>query len=393
MRLAVFSNLFPPLWLGGYEVGAARVVRELRRRGHEVLVLTARQALIWRGGRFVQQNHPATDSGKLVDVGPCVMGSLAALGRREPWRLPFLLTNTLRARVRYRSALAGFAPDLVLLFNPLGVLAPVAADCLAWGRRRQIPVRAYVSDSWQSEWPLAHPLWRLLPFLAGIAQPVPRSEPNLFCSRFLREKCGSPEDRVIPWGVPDMDQRGSLPARHFEGQKPLTLLFAGQIEPHKGLTLLLKALAQCRRPHRLVILGDDRTDHAPICRQLTFDLGLGQRVIFMGKQPPDAIAGLLPRLGHVLITPSLWQEPLSLTVLEGMAAGLPVVASRTGGTPEAITDERTGFLFNPERSKELTQVLDRLEEDRGLCYRVGMAAQEEVRHRFTMETMVDLLEG
>ncbi len=386
MRVAVFSNLFPPAWVGGYEIGAARVVRELRRKGHEVLVLTAKKPLIWRGGAFVPV--PGPDGEGTMDVGPCVLGSLTLLARRGPWRLPGLLLAALRARIRYGEALDRFAPDLVLLFNPLGVLAPVVNDCLSWGQRRDVPVRLYVSDFWQTEWPLAHPLWRLLPFLAGSA---PRSTPTVYCSRFLRARSGSETDQVIPWGVPGMEQRRPLPARHFQAREPLTLLFAGQIEPHKGLTVLLQALAQCRHPHRLVVLGDATTDHAGACRELAGNLGLRQRVTFLGRQPPDDIAALLPLLGQVLVVPSLWEEPLSLAMLEGMATGLPVVASRTGGTPEAITDQETGFLFNPGQPAALTRILGRLEEDRNLCRRVGEAAQEAVRRHFALETMVDRL--
>jgi glycosyltransferase involved in cell wall biosynthesis len=89
--------------------------------------------------------------------------------------------------------------------------------------------------------------------------------------------------------------------------------------------------------------------------------------------------------------PSVWQEPFSLVVLEGMAAGLPVVASNTGGTAEAITDGRTGFLFDARDTAELAHLLDRLEENRSLCQRLGAAAQDEVRRRFRIEEMVDRL--
>ena len=280
MRVAVFSNLWPPAWVGGYEIGAARVVRELRCRGHEVLVLTARKPLIWRGGAFVRV--PGADGEGTVDVGPCVLGSLAVLARRAPWRLPGLLLAALRSNGLWRGP-ESVRAELVLLFNPLGVLAPVVNDCLAWGRRHDVPVRLYVSDLWQTEWPLAHPLWRLLPFLAGSA---PRSTPIVYCSRFLRARSGSHADRVIPWGVPGMEQRRPLPARHFQAREPLTLLFAGQIEPHKGLTVLLLALAQCRHPHRLVVLGDATTDHAGVCRESRRQFGFAPAGHF--SRPPAA---------------------------------------------------------------------------------------------------------
>jgi len=407
MRIAVCSNLFPPLWIGGYETGAAEVVRELQRRGHEVLVLTASRAWIGEGGRFECRQQPGSN---FVDVGPCILGSLARL---SAWRIPSLLLQAFRARPRYRSALKTFAPDLVLLFNPLGLLAPVPADLLRWGRKHRVPVRFYVSDSWLAEWPAAHPLLRLLhrfpsPWLRrlltigtgllGLGSPTP-PEPDqaIFCSRYLRDVTDQTEDRardvpqVIPWGVANLDRCNPLPARHFYACQPLSLVYAGQVQPHKGLDLLLQALTSCRCRHRLVVVGDDRTEYAARCRQLARQLALDRQVEWIGPCIPGELPQLLPRLGQVLVVPSRWQEPFSRVILEGHASGLPVVASSTGGTPEAIRHGLTGFLFNPDQPRELTAVLDRLETDRRLAWQVGQRGQDQARQQFSIERMVDRL--
>jgi len=402
MRIAVCSNLFPPLWLGGYETGAAEVVRELQSRGHEVLVLTASRAWIWEGGRF--ECRPQS-GGEFVDAGPCILGPLARL---SPGRMMSLLSAAFWARARYRSALDAFAPDLLLLFNPLGLLAPVAADLLRWGRQQGVPVRFYLSDPWLAEWPTAHPLLRLLTRcpsawlrrllaigidwlgLGSLTPPEP--DQAMCCSRYLSEPCTRRGDAsVIPWGIAHLDCYPPLPARHFQAAEPLTLVYAGQVQPHKGLDLLLEALAGCRKPHRLVVVGDDRTAHAADCRQLARRLGLDRQVQWHGPCSPGDLPQLLPRLGQVLVVPSRWQEPFSRVVLEGLAAGLAVVASNTGGTPEAITHARTGFLFNPDNPCNLTVLLDRLEADRRLAWQVGQCGQEEARQRFSIERMVDRL--
>jgi len=390
MRIAVFSNLYPPLCIGGYEIGAARVVGELRRRGHEVLILTAHEYHVERAGRWIRRRHKEAEGTALVDAGPCVLGSLIRLGCHAPLRLARLLLASHAARRRCQVALSAFRPDQVLLFNPLGVLAPVLKDCIRLARKWCKPVRAYISDPWLAEWPNAQPLLHYLARLGpGVGGP-PRADQNLYCSRFIQRLSGA-RGIVLPWGVADTDTLSPLDLEHFQSEAPLTLLFAGQIQPHKGLALLLHALARCRRPHGLVVIGDEDTDHADICKRLAADLGIRQQITFVGKRAPALLPALLPRLGQVLVVPSVWEEPFSLVVLEGMAAGLPVVASNTGGTAEAITDQQTGFLFDPRRSQLLTNVLDRLEEDRPLCHRVGAQARQEVRRRFTIELMVDRL--
>jgi glycosyltransferase involved in cell wall biosynthesis len=388
MRVAVFSNLLPPLWVGGYEIGAARVIEALRQRGHDVLVLTAHQLLIQQGGKFVAQEQPCKLKSELVDMGPCLLGSLARLALRAPWLLPALLATVTRARQRLNVELERFDPDLVLLFNPLGMLAPVVEDCLSWGRRHHVPVRAYVSDSWLADWPIAHPLYRLLP-ARFFASRRPRADSDLYCSQYLyNASCGRIQDRVVPWGMADISA-APLPLHHFQSPTPLRLLFVGQIEPHKGLQELIRALAACHQPHRLVVLGNPHTPHAHVCRNVATELGLAERVLWVGRQSPQSMPSLLRQLGQVLVLPSLWPEPLSLSMLEGMAAGLPVIASATGGTPEAIQDQRTGLLFDPSHPQELTAAIDRLENDRALAHRLGCRAWAEVRDRFAIEPMID----
>ncbi len=390
MRIVVCSNLFPPLWLGGYETGAAEVVQELARQGHEVLLLTASRAWVWEGGQFECRRQSLSD---FVDVGPCILGPLHRLAS---WRIPALLLSARRTRRRLRSALTTFAPDLILLFNPLGLLAPVPADLLHWGQHQGTPVRFYVSDSWLAEWPQAHPLFRLVRryspvWLSRLLAGIDLSQPDriAFCSRYLRGSWpGAERASVIHWGIAALERCRPLPSRHFQSQQPLSLIYAGQLQPHKGLDLLLQALAAGRKRHRLVVVGDARTDYAAECRALARQLGLDRQVEWFGPCQPGQLPGLLPQLGQVLVVPSRWQEPFSRVVLEGLAAGLPVAASLTGGTPEAIRHGQTGLLFNPEQPHELLEILAGLEADRTLAWQIGQRGQEEARQRFSIEQMV-----
>ncbi len=303
MRIAVCSNLFPPVWIGGYEIGAAAVVRELQRRGHNVLLLTAARVWIGEEDRFECREQPHDSRHDFIDVGPCILGPLARL---SAWRIPSLVLAARAARSRYRSALKAFAPDLVLLFNPLGLLAPLPADLLRWGRDSCVPVRFYVSDSWLADWPRAHPLLRLLErcpagwirrllataiSVLGLgSRATPEPEQALFCSRYLRDVTPNLIQQlkaplVIPWGVAELDHNTPLPLRHFQGTQPLSLVYAGQIQPHKGLDLLLQALAGRRKRCRLAVVGDERTPYAAQCRQQARQLALDRQIDWVGPVP------------------------------------------------------------------------------------------------------------
>jgi glycosyltransferase involved in cell wall biosynthesis len=418
MRIVVFSDLYPPLFLGGYEIGAAAVVEELRRRGHEVLLLSSREYFLQQGAGFRHAGH-GVSAPPFLDTGLCVFGSLPRLLCRHPLRFLRGVLATLLARRRYRRAVAAFRPERVLLFNPLAVVAPVLHDLAGLARATGAEVHAYVSDDWLVRWPAPQPLLRPLDRLQRSRRPLVRqtgralaaalawtgwAPPGLpaidrfiFCSdclrRLSRDRIGGARQDVVPWGLAGLERLTPAPPAHFRGPEPLTLLFAGQIQPHKGLAVLLRALATCRRTHRLTVHGDDTTPHALDCKRLAAQLNLTSRVRFLGQREHAETLSLLGRSGHVLVVPSLWDEPFGLVVVEGMALGLPVVASDRGGPAEVIRHGDTGFLFERGQVAALAALLDRLEEDRELCIRTGSRARRSVLEGYAIEGMVGRLLG
>jgi len=114
------------------------------------------------------------------------------------------------------------------------------------------------------------------------------------------------------------------------------------------------------------------------------DLGLGDRVIFMGFRLD--VAEILPEI-DVAVSPSL-AEAISNSVIEAMAAGLPVVGTRVGGTPEAVEDGVTGLLVPPRDPEALARCIGLLLEDRNLASRLGRAGRRRIEERFSTERMV-----
>jgi glycosyltransferase involved in cell wall biosynthesis len=416
MRIGIFSDLYPPLFIGGYEIGARQIVQELQRRGHETLVLSAHQYYLMRHGGFLSFKHAPADREKLVDVGLCVLGRLPRFMRQHKLRFLYKMFKTLQARRRYRRALREFRPDALLVFNPLGVVAPVMDDFVEYSRETGTPVTCYISDHWLGHWPAANPLWvalstlrqspqRWIRFLGNAANRVlhhlkmlpnglPLIDQYLYCSQFIENvsqynAIGVAGHAVVHWGLPDADQWRTVPPTRFLRERPLTLVFAGQVEQHKGLDLIIRAMARCRREHELVVIGDDSSEFGGYCKRIAERLEIAHRVRFLGKRDPKTMPDTLREAGEVLVVPSVWDEPFSIVVLEGMALGMSVIASRTGGTGEAIEDGRTGFLFSRYDFKELARIIDRLEEDRRLCQRVSTAARNRVLQRFMMRHMVD----
>jgi len=178
------------------------------------------------------------------------------------------------------------------------------------------------------------------------------------------------------------------PARHPAGKSPLRVGMVGRIAPWKGQHLFLRAFASAfsEGEEQAVIVGaplfgEDEVAYEEELRRLTAQLGIADRVEFTGFQ--EDVGAQLARM-DVLVHASTVPEPFGQVVVEGMMAGLAVVAPATGGPAEVVEDGRTGLLYPLGRVEALAAVLRRLAEDGDLRRRLGAAAREAAK-RFTPE--------
>ncbi len=155
---------------------------------------------------------------------------------------------------------------------------------------------------------------------------------------------------------------------------PLRLLFVGNLIPRKGLDTLLRALARVRGEWRLVVVGRPSADpaHARALRRLAAELELGNRVAWRGGVGDDELAAELAA-ADVLAVPSQY-EGFGIVYLEGMAFGLPAIATTAGAAHEIITDGVNGFLVPPGDGAAMAERIERLAADRALLARMGAAA-------------------
>ena len=172
---------------------------------------------------------------------------------------------------------------------------------------------------------------------------------------------------LIPNAVPARP----APARH-ERSGPVTVVFLGRLGDRKGSPQLLEALARmvdARTAWRAVLAGDGAVEET---RAQAERLHLSQRVEVPGWVDPSQVDRLLQE-ADVLTLPSL-AENLPMSVIEGMSAGLAVVTTPVGSTPEIIQDGVTGLLATPGDVDSLAAALRRTVEDAVLRRRLGEAA-------------------
>jgi glycosyltransferase involved in cell wall biosynthesis len=168
------------------------------------------------------------------------------------------------------------------------------------------------------------------------------------------------------------------------------VLFLGRMEPAKGIYDLLDALAAIRPlvPEvRLVCAGDG--DRVAVARYAE-RLGIADAVKFTGWVGPSGKRALLESAA-VFAAPS-YHASLPISLLEAMAAGVPVVAAAVGGIPEVVVDGVSGFLVAPGDRATLARLLRELLLDRAAASRIGAAARESVRLRFAPERALPKLE-
>jgi len=158
----------------------------------------------------------------------------------------------------------------------------------------------------------------------------------------------------------------------------------------KGLEHLLEATAILKPSHpdaRFLIVGETAphdTSYLDVLKRMAAEHGVADRVIFTGIR--SDVSALLAGV-DVSVMPSL-NEALSNVLLESMAAGAPTVATRVGGTPEALVNNVTGLLVPPGHSPALAAAIGRLLDDRRLAAGLGQAARQLIADRFSVDRMV-----
>lgn len=172
----------------------------------------------------------------------------------------------------------------------------------------------------------------------------------------------------------------------YAGDGAVVFLHVGRLAAEKDIEVLIRAFLAARerlagaRPIRLIVAGEGPREAA--LRALA-----GDHVSFLGNLDRHR---MLPRL-YASCDAFLFAsatETLGLVILEAMASGLPVIATRVGGNPELVDDESTGRIVPSESEDALTAAILRYFDDPATARRHGGAARSAVVRRFSLDRMV-----
>lgn len=364
LRVLLVSHCLPPDNLGGVEFYTEHLAHGLLVAGHEVTVMTRRLA---EGAASIEREIRPDGVEVRRICGPVFRGhgsglldgEIRALSRtvaREA--APELVHSThLMHHSPYAIAdwrLAGAAVVLSLLDAfprcPRAHLFDTEGRACSGPRGgRECGVRCFAHESERRR-----RLWRARArhFERLLGRVDLLLAPSRFAVEHYRPLVPDPSRlRLLPLPLHEVPGRTSATPATTDG---FEIAFVGALIPEKGCDVILDALALEAPPRtRLRIIGQspDPAYRAAIVRRASEIRGLRLDV-----EPPFAPGTLSTRLGgaHVAVVPSRVDETFSLVAREVLQCGIPVLASRKGALPEVVRDAGNGYLFDPERPRELT---------------------------------------
>lgn len=154
------------------------------------------------------------------------------------------------------------------------------------------------------------------------------------------------------------------------------ILYLGRISKEKGIPTLLKAHVRAKMPLSLKVVGT-----GPLLEELAQEY---KDVDFLGFKTGNELNSLIGGASFVVV-PSEWYENCSMSVLEAMAYGKPVIGAKIGGIPEQIEHGKSGFLFEMGNEEELAAQITILAADEGLRKKMGDRARQKLIEEYSLD--------
>ncbi len=361
MRLLIINSEYPPIG-GGAGNASANLARSLAEIGHDVLVLTA---------RFSDLPRVEKRDGVTIHRIPALRRKQERSGALE--QAAFILSASLWILGRARQ----IRPNATLAFFGM------PSGAVAWLLKKfyRIP---YVVSLRGGDVPGFRPYdfktyHKLIgPFLHIIWHGASAVIAN---SKGLRDLAlafdSNIEIPIIPNGVDS--SRYAVEDREWS---PPRILSVGRVVHQKGLDLGLRALAQLKDlDWEWYIVGDG--PQTTSLKSLARELGISERVMFPGWQSHQDLLKWYHQ-ANLFLFPSR-HEGMPNAVLEAMASGLPVIATRIAGNEELVVEGETGFLVQTENVDELREALRKALTHSSLREKMGAASRLRVEQNYTWQ--------
>lgn len=348
MKIAILVSMYLPKWLGGAELATKYIAEHLLKGGSEVYILTSQDKGLLReerrGKLFVQRiSYP----------------KIKILGVALFWLKLFFSLRKIRPDIIHCQGLQ-IAPSALLAKKFLGL--PYLVYC--HGSDVYLP--------WKFKSLISEQVLKNANAVVALTEDMKKKVEELYNRKIF----------VIPNGI-ELKNFKNL-SKDIARQKlklakeEKFLVFVGTLKQVKGLKYLIEAvkILKGKMPEmRLLIIGEGGEKEN--LQEQVEKLKLKQNVIFFGKLANEKIPEYMIA-SDIFVLPSL-SEGLPVTVLEAMAAGLPIVATQVGGLPEIVKQGQNGFLVEAKEPEILAQKILTLLSDEKLRNSMSLNNQKEAK--------------
>ena len=401
MKILVITNRYPPYYTGGYELNCQEVVAGLHRAGHRVRVLTS----AWGVGKpLVERTELNTNPLEIFrTLTPCFDFWL------KRHQLFFSWVSLQLDKCAADAVLQDFWPDLIYVWNMDWSSIAALSRLQAVGK----PMVYHFGAPWFNTYAeratqlRSGPLFRFYRQVSGQTWGWDyrrlRIDTAICMTAFIRQQLASagwiaPESEIIPHGFDLTAWPYQLPL--LQTGSILHLLYVGRLDPLKGIATIVAALPAIRQLYPGVSLTissptSDSLQSSAIAYRHQLEtqaqlLGVVQSIKFV-HTPREKLPSLYAA-SHLLIFPSLWQEPYGLIPLEAMACGTPVLATGTGGSSEYLRDGENSLLYPPGDIAGLASCIQKLASDPGLRATLSQQGRKLVEQDFQLKTTLERIE-
>lgn len=392
MKVVIVTNAYPPHFIGGAELIAHSHAKALKEQGHDVAVFAGEP------NDIAERYSMRRDTYEGIPVNRICLHA-------KDYSADFFNFYHKRVHESFCDFIENISPEVVHFHNIMGL----SASLIHAAKRRRIKTILTFHDHWgicfkntllKSEGGICKEdteCERCMPFISDQGwEAVPlcmRSDyialqlddidtficPSTYLTNtYIRAGINEKRMRVVWYGV-DVDRFAKI--TKSEDQTKVRFSFLGYLGRHKGVHTILEALSSLNGNLREKVTvnlvgGGDQINYY---EQRVMEFGLEKIVKFWGKIDNNRIEDIY-RQTDVLILPSIWPENQPVTITEAMASRIPVIASRTGGTPELVEDGETGYLFERNNPKDLAQKMLEFVFDRSKLIDFGKRAFYKISH-------------
>lgn len=427
MKILVVTNLFPPLHAGTFDFRCQAMTDNLKKRGHDILILTSKYGL-----NNEQRDHEIQR--RFILQGAYDLPPVTRYGAVKQLEIA---NNQI-----LRETLETYQPEIVYVWSMQGL----SKSLIFTLRNSKVPTAYDVGDDWLSrgirtdpwlrwwnepEAPIGAKLHRALIELTGGREKINRLAPTqmskgydrvkelygpvaalenvqpnsigafnfprlYFCSEALKAEAERAGFRV---NHADIIYPGIPTDRFYAEVKPASapvkkFLIVSSLHALSGVMTALDALRQARENKvqaTLSIYGNGESEQVAQVRSYVIQHQLP--VEFLAASSSQKELPQVYRQHDAFIYTTEWEEPFSLAPLEAMASGLPVIAARAGGVRELVRHGENALVYTPGDALELASRIQEIQMQPNLRVQMADNAQQDVMMRFNESYVLDQTEN